>query len=55
MFESAEIGHTIDKKTWRKLVPDLRVALLDAQFELKEAAKIPVVILISGQDFAGKG
>ncbi|MGB4765986.1 MAG: polyphosphate:AMP phosphotransferase, partial [Rugosibacter sp.] len=55
MFESAEIGHMIDKKTWRKLVPDLRVALLDAQFELKEAAKIPVVILISGQDFAGKG
>jgi len=55
MFESAEIGHTIDKKTWRKLVPDLRVALLDAQFDLKETAKIPVIILISGQDFAGKG
>jgi hypothetical protein len=35
-------------------VPDLRVALLDAQFDLKETAKIPVIILISGQDFSGK-
>jgi len=55
MFESAEIGHKIDKASWRKRVPDLRAALLDAQFDLKETAKIPVVILVSGQDGAGKG
>ena len=55
MFESAEIGHKIDKTTWHKRVPDLRAALLDAQFDLKETAKIPVIILVSGQDGAGKG
>jgi len=55
MFESAELGHQIDKETWRKAVPKLRAALLDAQYDLKEQGKIPVVVLISGQDGAGKG
>ncbi|MBI5862807.1 MAG: polyphosphate:AMP phosphotransferase [Rhodocyclales bacterium] len=55
MFESAEIGHKIDKETYRKAVPALRAALLDAQFDLKESAKIPVIVLVSGQDGAGKG
>ncbi|MDO8930872.1 MAG: polyphosphate:AMP phosphotransferase, partial [Rhodocyclaceae bacterium] len=55
MFESAELGHKIDKETYRKAVPELRAALLDAQYELKEQRKIPVVVLVSGQDGAGKG
>jgi len=55
MFESAELGHQIDKETYRKAVPTLRAALLDAQYDLKEQGKIPVVVLISGQDGAGKG
>ncbi|HZV56014.1 MAG TPA: polyphosphate:AMP phosphotransferase [Rhodocyclaceae bacterium] len=55
MFESAELGHRIDKETWRKTVPELRSALLDVQFDLKEQNKIPVVVLVSGQDGAGKG
>ncbi|HTY03097.1 MAG TPA: polyphosphate:AMP phosphotransferase [Rhodocyclaceae bacterium] len=55
MFESAELGHKIDKDAWRKAVPQLRAALLDAQYDLKEQGKIPVVVLISGQDGAGKG
>jgi polyphosphate:AMP phosphotransferase len=55
MFESAEIGHKIDKDTYKKAVPELRAALLDAQFDLKENGKIPVVVLVSGQDGAGKG
>ena len=55
MFESSEIGHKIDKETYRKAVPDLRAALQDAQYELKENGKIPVVVLVSGQDGAGKG
>jgi AMP-polyphosphate phosphotransferase len=55
MFESAELGHRIDKETYRKAVPELRAALLDAQYELKEQNKIPVVVLVSGQDGAGKG
>lgn len=55
MFESAEIGHKISKKTYRQRVPELRSALLDAQYELKEKGKIPVIVLVSGQDGAGKG
>ena len=55
MFESAEIGHKIDKDTYKKAVPGLRAALLDAQFDLKENGKIPVIVLVSGQDGAGKG
>jgi polyphosphate:AMP phosphotransferase len=55
MFESAELGHTIDKDTYKKAVTELRAALLDAQYELKENKKIPVIVLVSGQDGAGKG
>jgi len=54
MFESAELGHRIDKKTFRAEVPPLREALLDAQFDLHENGQFPVVILISGVDGAGK-
>ena len=55
MFESAELGHTIDKEAYRKEVPLLRADLLDAQFDFREKGKFPVVILISGVDGAGKG
>ncbi len=34
MFESAELGHSISKRTYAREVPKLRVALLDAQFDL---------------------
>ena len=55
MFESAELGHTIDKKTFRAEVQKLREALLEAQFELRERGKFQVLVLISGGDGAGKG
>ncbi len=55
MFESAELGHTVDKETYEKEVPILREALLDAQYDLLREARFPVVILISGVDGAGKG
>ena len=55
MFESAEIGHKISKEDYKKAVSTLRAALLEAQFELLQNKKIPVVVLISGQDGAGKG
>ena len=55
MFESAELGHKIDKARFREEEPALRAALLDAQFEFRENGKFPVIILISGVDGAGKG
>ena len=55
MFESAELGHTIDKKTFRAEVQKLREALLEAQFELREKGNFQALILISGMDGAGKG
>src|SRR5512145_465293 len=55
MFESAELGHRIDKKTYDKEVPKLREDLLNAQFDLAQQAKFPVVILVGGVDGAGKG
>jgi polyphosphate:AMP phosphotransferase len=55
MFESAELGHKIDKATYKKEVPALREALLDAQYDLAEVRKFPVIILIGGVDGAGKG
>jgi len=54
MFESAEIGHTIDKATYDSQVPALREALLSAQLDLLEQARFPVLILISGIEGAGK-
>lgn len=55
MFESAELGHRVEKSVYEKEVPGLREALLDAQFELVQAGKFQVVILIGGVDGAGKG
>jgi polyphosphate:AMP phosphotransferase len=55
MFESAELGHKIDKATYDKEVPTLREALLDAQFDLAEKAGFPVIILVGGVDGAGRG
>ncbi|NJD25864.1 MAG: polyphosphate:AMP phosphotransferase [Betaproteobacteria bacterium] len=55
MFESAELGHAIDKETFRREVPALRAALLDVQFDLLEKREFPVVILVSGVDGSGKG
>lgn len=55
MFESAEIGHQIDKETYDAAVPELREALLEAQLELRQQARFPVIILLNGIEGAGKG
>lgn len=55
MFESAEIGHAIDKDTYEARLPALREALLEAQYDLKEQARFPVIVLINGVEGAGKG
>ena len=55
MFESAELGHSIDKKRYAKIVPTLRADLLDVQYDLKQSGRFPVIILINGIEGAGKG
>ena len=55
MFDSAEVGHAIDKKTWDAQVPKLRAALLNAQYDLAETKRCPVIIVIGGVEGAGKG
>ena len=55
MFESAELGHTIDKKTYGRAEPKLRMELLELQASLLEARRFPVVIITSGIDGAGTG
>ena len=55
MFESAMLGHKIDKETFKVEVPKLRAALLEAQEKLRENGTFPVIILISGVDGSGKG
>jgi polyphosphate:AMP phosphotransferase len=54
MFEAAELGHKIDKKTFAAEAPKVREALLEAQYALMEKPDFPVVILVSGVDGAGK-
>ncbi|GAB4174652.1 MAG: polyphosphate:AMP phosphotransferase [Rhodocyclaceae bacterium] len=55
MFESAELGHTIDKAQYDRIVPRLRADLLDAQFDLGSLGRFPVLVLVNGVDGAGKG
>jgi polyphosphate:AMP phosphotransferase len=55
MFESANLRHRIDKRTYRREEAKLREALLNAQYDLKENGSFPVLILIAGVEGAGKG
>ncbi|MEO6774058.1 MAG: polyphosphate:AMP phosphotransferase [Kofleriaceae bacterium] len=55
MFESAELGHKIDKERYLAEEPLLRSALLAAQYELVKRRSFRAVILIAGVDGAGKG
>lgn len=55
MFESAQLGHRIDKDVYQVEEEALRQALLDVQYRMGERADFPVVILLSGVPCAGKG
>jgi polyphosphate:AMP phosphotransferase len=55
VFESAELGHAVSKSTYARAVPKLREALLDAQYDLFQDGRFPVIVLVSGVDGAGKG
>jgi len=54
MLEAAEVGHTIGKARFAREAPKLREALLLAQFELKQAARGPVLVIVSGVEGAGR-
>ena len=55
MFESAELGHKIKKSQYEKEIPELRVALLEAQDALRQKAEFPVIIIVGGLDGSGRG
>jgi polyphosphate:AMP phosphotransferase len=54
MFESAEVGEKLDKKTFDARAPRVRSALLDAQARLSDS-NAAVIIVIAGAEGAGKG
>jgi polyphosphate:AMP phosphotransferase len=55
LFESAELGHKVDKAVFDAEAPALREALLDVQYELAQKAQFPVIVLVGGLDGAGRG
>jgi len=55
MLESAEIGHKVEKKVYAREELRLREALLNAQFELGERGRGPVLLIISGVESGGRG
>ena len=55
MFESANLSHKVSKLVYRREEPKLRAALLNAQYNLFENGRFPVLILIAGVEGAGKG
>jgi polyphosphate:AMP phosphotransferase len=54
LFEACELGQKVSAKEFRRRAPELREALLDAQFRL-QGAPFSVVIVVAGAEGAGKG
>ena len=48
MFESADLEHKVGKEEYKREEPQLREALLNAQFDLGAVKKFPVLIIIGG-------
>jgi polyphosphate:AMP phosphotransferase len=55
MFETAELGHRVPGKLYKKSVPVLRQELLELQRELGEIDYSQVILYFAGVDKAGKG
>ncbi|HUR40143.1 MAG TPA: polyphosphate:AMP phosphotransferase [Verrucomicrobiae bacterium] len=53
MFESAEVGHVVGELEFERAAEKLHAELLAVQRQLREA-KIPVVVIVSGVEAAGK-
>lgn len=54
MFEATKVGRSVSKQDFKKQQETLRTELLAAQRELR-AAGVPLVVIISGIEAAGKG
>lgn len=54
MFEAVELGSKISKQQYREQEPELHTALLQGQRALAEA-QVPVLLLITGMEGAGRG
>ena len=54
MLESAEVGHTIAKAAYAREEPRLREALLNAQYDLSQSQKGPVLLIITGVEGGGR-
>ena len=49
MLEVSEVGNAIGKAEYKAAIPELRVGLINAQYDLRDA-NFPVVIWIAGDD-----
>lgn len=49
MFEAVELNQKLSKEEYKKVVPQLRMDLVNAQYELRQT-DFPLIILISGDD-----
>ena len=54
MFEAAELGRKVSKKDFDIQEPQLHTQLLEIQRELRHS-NIPVIVIVSGVEGAGKG
>jgi polyphosphate:AMP phosphotransferase len=52
LFEVAEVGRKVSKAIYQRRQPELRVELLKAQYELRQA-DFPVIVLLAGDNRAG--
>lgn len=53
MFESAEVGRSVDKKEYAKRVPELRAGILKAQQALA-STRLRLVVVVGGVEGGGK-
>ncbi len=49
MLEVSEVGNKVSKEDYKAAIPDLRVGLINAQYDLRDA-DFPVIIWIAGDD-----
>jgi polyphosphate kinase 2 (PPK2 family) len=55
VFETAELGRTIPKETYKKSEVVLRQELLELQVRLRRQGESQVILVFAGVDGAGKG